>query len=123
MAHNLFISFELHDPYRQGSLVLGAIEELGQAVRISPSMWYVRSDLSAGEAATRVREVMGDRDQLLIVNTSDNEAAMFNLEERTSHFIVERWHLDPSFSVRKRNRATVADPLENGMPTACEAVG
>jgi hypothetical protein len=121
MANNLFVSFELHDPYRQSSLVLGAIEELGQAVRIFPSSWYVRSDLSAGEAAIRVWDVMDERDHLLVVNTSDNEAAMLNVE-RASDFIVERWHCDVSCSERKRTRATVADLSKNGTHDAFEAV-
>jgi hypothetical protein len=104
MVNNLFVSFELHDSCRGGSLVLSAIEELGQAVRISYSCWYVRSTLSACEAATRVCDVMNDSDQLLIVDASRNEAAMFNLDARASRFIAERWHLDTSFAERRLTR-------------------
>ena len=103
MINNLFVSFELHDPYREGSLVLSAIEELGQAVRISYSSWYVRSGLSASDAASRVWDVMRDADHLLVVNASNNEAAMFNLDARASRFIAERWHLDTSFVERRRS--------------------
>jgi hypothetical protein len=123
VANNLFVSFELHDFERQGALVLGAIEELGRTVQISGSICYVRSDLSAGEAATRVQGVLGDRDRLLIVNTSDNEAAMLNLDERASRFIAEHWHLDLFSSLRERNRATPAAALENETQAPCEAVG
>lgn len=118
MVNNLFVSFELSDLTREGSLVLSAIEELGQAVRISYSSWYVRSTLAAGDAAARVWDVMRDEDCLLIVDASNNEAAMFNLDERASRFIAERWHLDTSLSERRRSRRGWADGPANGTQDA-----
>ena len=123
MVNNLFVSFELHDPYREGAIVLSAIEELGQAVRISYSSWYVRTSLSAADAATRVWHVMRDADHLLVVNASNNEAAMFNLDVRASNFIVERWHLDTSFAERRRSQIDSADPMGGETHVVREAAG
>jgi len=123
MVNNLFVSFELYDPCREGSLVLSAIEELGQAVRITFSNWYVRTTLSAGDAATRVWDVMQDADVLLVVNASSNEAAMFNRDTRAHHFIAERWHLDTTFSERRRGQITLAQQTGNGTHDALEATG
>jgi hypothetical protein len=109
VVNNLFVSFELRDLTREGSLVLGAIEELGQAVRISYSSWYVRSTLAASEAASRVWGVMREEDRLLVVDASNNEAAMFNLDARASRFIADRWHLDTSLSERRRSRMSSMD--------------
>jgi hypothetical protein len=94
MANNLFITFDVRHGYRQGSLILGGIEELGEAVRISYSTWYVRSVLSATEAATRLRDVMDDSDLLVVVNCSNNEIAMLDVGERASRFIEKRWYRD-----------------------------
>jgi hypothetical protein len=123
MANNLFVSFDLHDPYRQGSLVLSAIEELGQAVRIYYSTWYVRSNLTATEAATRVWDVMDSTDHLLVVNSSHDDAAMFNLDERASHFMAARWHLGTPLLPCPRTSGAALHPLENGIHQALEAVG
>jgi len=110
MVNNLFVSFELSDLTREGSLVLSAIEELGQAVRISYSSWYVRSTLAAGDAAARVWDVMRDDDRLLVVDASNNEAAMFNLDARASRFIAERWHLDTSLAERRFRTVAGQEP-------------
>jgi hypothetical protein len=92
MGNNLFIALDVGHGYRQGSLVLAGIEELGEAVRISYATWYVRSALSATEAATRLRDVMGDSDLLVVVNCSCNEVAMLDVGERASSFIEKRWY-------------------------------
>jgi hypothetical protein len=94
MANNLFVSFDLRDVSREASIVLAAIEELGQAVRIFGNVWYVRSALSAAEAARRVWDIMQPADQLLVIDASQEEAASFNLNETCLHAMTKRWHLE-----------------------------
>jgi hypothetical protein len=94
MANNLFVSFDVQDVSREASLILSAIEELGQAVRVFSNVWYVRSDLSSAEAARRVWDVMQPADQLIVIDTARDEAATFNLNDRCLRGMMKRWHLD-----------------------------
>lgn len=92
MSNNLFVTFDVHDTSREASLILSAIEELGQAVRIFSNVWYVRSNLSAAEAARRVWDVMQTEDALLVIDASGEEAATFNLDD-CQQTMLDRWHL------------------------------
>jgi hypothetical protein len=123
MANNLFVSFDLHDSSRHGALVLAAIEELGHAVRLSRWTWYVRSALAAAEAASRVWDVMHDCDHLLVVDTSHDEAAMFNLDERAHRFMSERWHIDTQSWERPRAALASIQRLNDRTDNPLAAVG
>ena len=107
MSNNLFVAFDVHDASREASLILSAIEELGQAVRVFSNVWYVRANLSATEAARRVWDVMQPADALLVIDASGEEAATFNLD-RCQQRMLERWHLDmkPSESRRPAEKVT-----------------
>lgn len=94
MSNNLFVTFDVHDSSRESSLILAAIEELGQAVRIFSFMWYVRSNLSAAEAAERVWGVMRPEDRLLVIDATRQEVATLNLDERCTQGMISRWHRD-----------------------------
>jgi hypothetical protein len=89
---NLVVAFEMRDWARQGSLVAGAIEEIGEATRIFGTAWYVRSDLTAPEAARRVWDVMGAIDGLIVIDVSDNLIAMFNVDPQATAFMSAHWH-------------------------------
>jgi hypothetical protein len=92
MPHNLVVSFEIRDPVRHASLVVGAIEELGAATRIFGTTWYVRSDLCAEDAAERVRDMMHADDGLMVIDVSQNAAATLNVDDRCVHFMRRQWH-------------------------------
>jgi hypothetical protein len=94
MANNLFVTFDVQDASREASLILSAIEELGESMRVFSNVWYVRSNLSAAEAARRVWDVMQPKDQLMVVDTGNDEAATFNLSEKCLRAMQKRWHLD-----------------------------
>jgi hypothetical protein len=94
MANNLFVSFDVHDAAREASLILSAIEELGEAVRIFSNVWYVRSELEAEEAARRVWDIMQPADRLLVIDASADRAATFNIAETSLRSMVARWHLE-----------------------------
>lgn len=94
MANNLFVSFDVHDAAREAPLILSAIEELGQAVRIFGNVWYVRSNLEAEEAARRVWDIMQPADRLLVIDASADRAATFNIGESSLRSMLTRWHLE-----------------------------
>jgi hypothetical protein len=94
MSSNLFVSFEIRDISREPALVLAAIEELGQAVRIFGTFWFVRTNLTASEAAKRVWDIMQTADRLMVIDASRQEVAAFNIESRCLDWMAKRWHLD-----------------------------
>jgi hypothetical protein len=94
MSSNLFVSFDIRDISREPGLVLAAIEELGQAVRIFGTFWFVRTNLTAAEAAKRVWEIMQTADQLMVIDASRQEVAAFNIEPRCVDSMARRWHLE-----------------------------
>jgi hypothetical protein len=92
MTRNLFVSFILRDDCRQAPLILGAIEELGQATRLFSATWYVRSNLTAAEAARRVWDVMDRADSLVVIDASSDEVALFNVDDWSVRFMSRNWH-------------------------------
>jgi hypothetical protein len=93
MSYNLFVAFEARDPVREASLVLAAIEELGQAVRLFSTFWYVRSRLSSADAARQLWQIMQPDDTLIVVNASAEDAAAFNVDDTAMEWMQKRWHL------------------------------
>jgi hypothetical protein len=91
MEHNLVVTFEIRDLVREGALITAAIEELGQATRVFSTTWYVRSELSAQDAASLVWNVMNPVDGLLVLDLSSDLAAMFNIDNRVSDFMANHW--------------------------------
>jgi hypothetical protein len=93
VSYNLFVAFDTRDPVREASLVLAAIEELGEAVRLFSTFWYVRSRLTAADAARQLWDIMQPQDTLIVVNASVGEAAAFNVDDTSIEWMQKRWHL------------------------------
>jgi hypothetical protein len=110
MSNNLFVSFQLSDSQRSSALTLAAVEELGSSVPVFRTLWYVRSNLSAAEAAARLRAVLDDRDRLVVIDTSRNEIAMLNIDERACAVLDVQWHREIAISA---SRAEAAARLRN----------
>lgn len=105
MMRNLFVSFYIHDISREASLILGGIEELGDAVRIYGYVWYVRSGLTAADAASRLWDLMEASDSIVVIDASSNEVATFNLSEAALERMGAFWHQElvmPASPVRLR---------------------
>jgi hypothetical protein len=115
MSNNLFVTFDVHDASREASLILSAIEELGQAVRVFSNVWYVRSNLPAAEAARRVWDVMQPVDSLLVIDASGEEAATFNLDDCQQR-MLDRWHLVLRLPPEPRRPAENVTPLRRLEP-------
>ena len=93
MSYNLFVAFDSRDPIRETPLILAAIEELGQAVRLFSTFWYVRSPFTAAEAARQLWDLVRPEDALIVVNASLAEAASFNLADAAFEWMQKRWHM------------------------------
>lgn len=106
MSYNLFVAFDTRDPMREASLLLAAIEDLGQAVRLFSTFWYVRSRLTAAEAARQLWDIMQPEDTLIVVNASGGEAAAFNVDDTSIEWMQKRWHL--RLDERRSRAPTVA---------------
>ena len=115
MSYNLFVAFDARDPVREASLVLAAIEDLGEAVRLFGTFWYVRSRFSATEAARQLREIMEPQDALIVVNASVGEAAALNVADQSIEWMQKRWHLrlDERRLIRTAERV---EPAQLGTP-------
>jgi hypothetical protein len=66
---------------------------MGQAVRLFSTFWYVRSRLTAAEAARQLWEIMEPDDTLMVVNATMEEAAAFNVDDMSIEWMQKRWHL------------------------------
>ena len=95
MTRNLFVSFYTQDLSRGTSLILGGIEELGEAVRVYRYLWYVRSELTAAEAARRVWDLMDTADSLIVIDATGSEVGAYNVDEKSLGWIEKLWHHEP----------------------------
>ena len=95
MANNLFITYDLKEngaTKRDYTPVFTAIAALGQSKHLELSQFYVKSTLSASDAAAKVWAVMKQGDKLLVVDSTTNNAAWYGLTEATGQFMKDRWH-------------------------------
>ncbi|WP_428023326.1 hypothetical protein [Arcobacter sp.] len=90
--NNLFISYDLNSPNQNYDVVIESIKELGNWAYINKSTWYVSSLLSAEEAAKKIHLKMDSNDNLIVINTSNNEAYWYNLSDEVSNHIQEFWY-------------------------------
>jgi hypothetical protein len=91
MTNNLFISYDLYKPGQSYDHVIQAIKQLGAWAKVQKSLWYVKSPLSASEALDRVWKVMDANDSLIVVDSTNNEAAWRNLSDEVSNYLKTQW--------------------------------
>jgi len=91
MTNNLFISYDLYTPGQNYEKVIAAIQALGNWAKVHKSFWFVKSSLSASDAATRVWAVMDSNDSLIVIDATNNLAAWHNLDSKVSQFIKDNW--------------------------------
>lgn len=91
-GHNLFISYDLHDPGQNYAAVSEKIKTIGNWAKPNLSYWFVYSEYTAVEAAQAVWTVMDANDKLIVVDAKANEAAWYNLDEQGASHISEYWN-------------------------------
>ena len=92
MANNLFISYDLMQPGQGYEAVTEEIKKLGNWAKVNYSLWYVNSNLSASDAATKISTVMDNNDKLIVVDTTNNTAAWNNLSDEVANYIKDQWY-------------------------------
>lgn len=91
-GHNLFISYDLHDPGKNYTVVIEKIKSLGNWAKPNLSYWFVDSRLNAQQAANAVWTVMDANDKLVVVDTKTNEACWYNLDKSVVTHIQQFWN-------------------------------
>ena len=86
---NLIISYELDMPGKNKAVFEAETAALGLAKKILPTAYYVKTGLSYYEAAARIFDVIGSRDQVIVVEAAN--ASMSGLFPETSEFIQAHW--------------------------------
>lgn len=91
MANNLFISYDLNSPRQDYDAVISTIQSLGNWAKVHKSLWYVNSNYSAARAAELVWRKMDRNDQLIVIDTTNNNANWYNLSDEVSGHIRQHW--------------------------------
>ena len=92
MANNLFVCIELFDAPDDVSHIDRALEEFATTCRVTLTMWYVSTSVSAVEVATKVWNVMSSVDRLLVIDATEGSTAMFNIGDGIVQTMRDRWH-------------------------------
>lgn len=92
MANNLIVSYDLHAPGQNYEKVAEAIKRLGSWAKVHYSLWYVKADLLAEQAAQHVWKSMDANDRLVVIDTTNNNAYWNNLPADVTKFIQEHWY-------------------------------
>ena len=92
MANNLFISYDLNSPGQDYTNAIKEIQTLGKWAAVQKSLWYVISTLTAQQAAERVWAKMDSNDSLIVIDTTNNDAYSFNVEQKVVEHIRNNWN-------------------------------
>jgi len=91
MANNLFVSYDLHEPGKNYGAVTAAIQSIsGRWAKIHYSLWYVKTDLTAEQAAQRIRLAMDQNDSLIVIEARN--AYWYHLSDEVSKYVQNNWH-------------------------------
>ncbi|HMI96905.1 MAG TPA: CRISPR-associated protein Cas2 [Micropepsaceae bacterium] len=91
MANNLHVSYDLNNPGQNYDKVIAAVKALGDWAKIHKSYWYVKSGLTASQAAESVWAVMDSNDTVYVVDATNNTAAWQNVSPDAAQYIKDNW--------------------------------
>ena len=78
--NNLFVSFEFNRPDRTYDRVVHAISTLGESwTEVHYGHWYVKTALSARQVCHRLRSMLDEKDRVIVVDATNDQAAWANL--------------------------------------------
>jgi hypothetical protein len=92
MANNIFVCVELLEDPVDVSHIDRALEEFADICRVTLTTWYVSTSASAAEVATKLWNVMSSVDRLLVIDTTEGSAAMFNVADGIVQTMRDGWH-------------------------------
>lgn len=91
MANNLFVSYDLMAEGQNYERIATAIESLGSWAKVHKSLWYVNSNLTASQAVDHLKSAVDKNDKVLVIDTTNNNAAWNILDPRVSAHMQENW--------------------------------
>lgn len=89
--NNLTISYDLYKQGQDYHAIIDAIKALGNWARLHKSVWYVKSGLSASQTIERLQRVIDSNDSVYVVDSTNNEAAWFNVAPKVADFLQQNW--------------------------------
>lgn len=91
MSNNLHISYDLINPGQNYPAVIKSIQSLGKWAKIHKSFWYVRSNYTALQALEHIKRALDSNDTLYVVDSTNNDAWMYNVSTEAASFIETNW--------------------------------
>jgi len=93
MANNLFVSYDLMKADKNYEGVIQAIKGIsGMWANVHYSVWYVKTDLTAGQVAQKIWAVMDPNDRLIVIDASNKTASWYNLVKEVEKYIQNHWN-------------------------------
>ncbi|WP_411816766.1 hypothetical protein [Hyphococcus sp. DH-69] len=89
---NLTISYDLYRPGQDYSKIINAIKQLGAAVKVHKSLWYLDSNYNEAQVRDALVRVIDANDTVFVVNSTTDMAAWFGLDTTTAETIRRRWN-------------------------------
>lgn len=71
MTYNLFVSYDLNQSGQNYPAVEKAICQLGPAVKVHKSLFFVRSQWDCGQAIGRISQAIDSNDYLIVIEASN----------------------------------------------------
>jgi hypothetical protein len=90
--HNLFVSYDLHQPGRNYESVIAAIKAQGNWAKPLESVFFLDTAKTAEAVHAAVRAAMDANDSLLVIDASNNHAVWSNLAPNVSDYIRGHWN-------------------------------
>jgi hypothetical protein len=91
VANNFFVSYDPLSPDQNIDDLIKAIAGLGEVVKVSPLLWYIKSNRNFDEAVKAIRSAIPASGKALIINAKRAEGV--NLEGAVSDFLLAHWNL------------------------------
>jgi hypothetical protein len=90
--YNLTISYDLYRPGQDYAKIINAIKQLGAAVKVHKSLWYLDSDFTEVQVRDALVRVIDQNDTVFVVNSTTDMAAWHGLDAATAETIRRRWN-------------------------------
>lgn len=91
MSNNLFISYDLNSPGQNYNVVANAIKALGDWAKVQKSFWYVKSNLTAEQAVSKIWTVMDRNDSLIAIDATNRNAAWQGIDPSVAKHMKDNW--------------------------------
>lgn len=89
MAYNLFVSYDLDQPGQNYPRVEAAIKQLGVAVKVHMSLYYVKSQYTSEQACQHVQKAIDRNDRLIVIDA--NNAHWMNPLTGSAQVMQSNW--------------------------------